>query len=53
VQSLFNDVAFRQKFLAPNVIDSIAGAPEQFAERIRTESAKWEKVIHDAGVKVE
>jgi tripartite-type tricarboxylate transporter receptor subunit TctC len=28
-------------------------SPEAFAERIRSESAKWGKVIRDAGVKVE
>jgi hypothetical protein len=44
---------FRDKFLAPSFIFSIVSSPEIFAERIRSESAKWGRVIRDAGVKVE
>jgi tripartite-type tricarboxylate transporter receptor subunit TctC len=50
---IFNDPAFQEKFLAPNFIFSVVSSPEAFAERIRTESAKWGKVIKDANVKVE
>jgi tripartite-type tricarboxylate transporter receptor subunit TctC len=50
---IFDDPAFQAKFLAPSFIFSIASPPEAFAERIRTESAKWEKVIRDANIKVE
>jgi hypothetical protein len=52
-QRIFNDPAFQEKFLAPNFIFSVVSSPEAFAERIRTESAKWGKVIKDANVKVE
>lgn len=52
-QRIFNDPAFRDKFLAPSFIFSVVSSPEKFAERIRTESAKWGKVIKDANVKVE
>ena len=52
-QRIFNDPAFREKFLAPSFIFSIVSSPEAFAERIRTESAKWGKVIKDANVRVE
>jgi tripartite-type tricarboxylate transporter receptor subunit TctC len=52
-QRIFSDPAFREKFLAPNFIFSIVSSPDEFAERIRTESAKWGKVIKDAGVRVE
>ena len=52
-QRIFADPAFREKFLAPSFIYSIAGPPEGFAERIRTDLAKWGKVIRDANVKVE
>ena len=51
-QRIFNDPAFREKFLAPSFIFSVVSSPEEFAERIRTESAKWGKVIKDANVKV-
>jgi tripartite-type tricarboxylate transporter receptor subunit TctC len=40
-QRIFNDPAFREKFLAPSFIFSVVSSPEEFAERIRTESAKW------------
>ena len=50
---IFAEPAFRDKFLAPNMIFSIASTPEQFAERIRDDDAKWGKVIKDANVKVE
>jgi tripartite-type tricarboxylate transporter receptor subunit TctC len=50
---IFSDPAFQEKFLAPSFIFSIVSSPEEFAARIRTESAKWGKVIKDANVKVE
>jgi tripartite-type tricarboxylate transporter receptor subunit TctC len=52
-QRIFDDPAFREKFLTPSFIFPIVSSPEAFAERIRTESAKWGKVIRDAGIKVE
>src|SRR5262249_44078269 len=52
-QRIFDDPGFREKFLAPNFIFSIVSSPEAFAERIRLESAKWGKVIHDANIKAE
>jgi tripartite-type tricarboxylate transporter receptor subunit TctC len=50
---IFSDPAFQEKFLAPSFIFSIVSSPEEFAARIRTESAKWGKVIKDANIKVE
>jgi len=52
-QRIFAEPAFRDKFLAPSFIFSIAGTPEDFAKRIKADYAKWGKVIRDAGVKVE
>jgi tripartite-type tricarboxylate transporter receptor subunit TctC len=52
-RSIFEDPAFREKFLTPSFIFPIVSSPEAFAERIRLESEKWGKVIRDAGVKVE
>jgi tripartite-type tricarboxylate transporter receptor subunit TctC len=52
-QRIFSDAAFRDRFLAPNMIFSIAGSPGEFAARIRADDAKWSKVIRDANVKVE
>ncbi len=52
-QRVFNEPAFREKFLAPSFIFPIVSSPEDFAERIHRESAKWGKVIKDANIKVE
>ncbi len=52
-QRIFDDPGFREKFLAPNFIFSITSSPEAFAERIRSESAKWGKLIRDANLKAE
>src|SRR5689334_16979217 len=52
-QKIFADPGFREKFLAPSMIFSIAGTPQDFAQRIKTDYAKWGKVIKEAGVKVE
>jgi tripartite-type tricarboxylate transporter receptor subunit TctC len=52
-QKIFSDPAFRDKFLTPAATFSIASSPGQFAERMRADSAKWGKVIKDAGVKAE
>ena len=52
-QRIFAEPAFREKFLAPSMIFSIAGTPEDFAQRIKADYAKWGKVIKEAGVKVE
>jgi len=52
-QRIFNDAGFRERFLARSFIYSIVSSPEEFAERIRLDSAKWGKVIRDAKIKVE
>jgi len=52
-QRIFSDPAFQQQFLTPSFIFPLVSSPDAFAERIRTESAKWGKVIKDANVKVE
>jgi tripartite-type tricarboxylate transporter receptor subunit TctC len=50
---IFDEPSFRGQFLAPNFIFSIVSPPDAFAERIRAESAKWGKLIRDAGLKIE
>ena len=52
-QRIFAAPEFRDRFLAPNMIFSIAGTPDEFAARIRADDAKWGKVIRDANIKVE
>ena len=50
---IFNDPAFRARFLDPQMFESMAGPPEEFAAFIKTERDKWAKVIREAGIKVE
>ncbi len=52
-QRIFNDPGFRQKFLDPSFIFSLTSSPESFAERIKTESAAWKKVIRAANVTID
>jgi tripartite-type tricarboxylate transporter receptor subunit TctC len=53
VQKVFADPEFREKFLVPSLLGTIAGSPDDFADYIRVEAAKWSKVIKDANLKVE
>ncbi len=53
IQKVFADPDFREKFLDRAMLDPITGSPDQFAEFIRAEAAKWSKVIKDANLKVE
>jgi tripartite-type tricarboxylate transporter receptor subunit TctC len=50
---VFNDPQFRDRVLTPSFIYSIASSPEDFAARIRSDSAKWGKVIRAANIRVE
>jgi tripartite-type tricarboxylate transporter receptor subunit TctC len=42
----------RERFLAQGV-DPVGSTPEQFGEHVRSQMAKWAKVVQDAGVKAE
>ena len=50
---IFNDPAFRARFLDPQMFESMAGPPDEFAAFIKTERAKWSKVIREANIKLE
>jgi tripartite-type tricarboxylate transporter receptor subunit TctC len=50
---IFNDPTFRARFLDPQMFESMAGPPDEFAAFIKTERAKWAKVIHEAHIQVE
>ena len=53
IQKVFADADFREKFLDRAMLEAIAGSPEQFAEFIKAEAAKWSKVVKDANLKIE
>jgi len=50
---IFNDPAFRARFLDPQMFESMAGPPEEFAAFIKAEREKWANVIHEAGINIE
>ena len=52
VRKLFADAAFEKTFMAPQFFESIAGAPAELSAHVKSDSAKWEKVIHDANIKI-
>ena len=53
IMQIFSDPAFRARFLDPQMFESMAGPPHEFAAFIRAERDKWAKVIHAANIKVE
>jgi len=53
VIKIFSDPAFRARFLDPQMFESMAGPPDQFAAYIKTERAKWAKVIADDDIKIQ
>jgi len=50
---IFRDPEFRARFLDPQMFESMAASPEEFAAYIKAERDKWAKVIHAANIKVE
>jgi tripartite-type tricarboxylate transporter receptor subunit TctC len=50
---IFSDPAFRARFVDPQMFESMAGPPDEFAAYIRAERDKWAKIIRDADIKLE
>jgi tripartite-type tricarboxylate transporter receptor subunit TctC len=53
IQKVINDPEFYKRFLEALVVQPIPGSLEAFAEYLRTDSAKWAKVIHAANLKID
>lgn len=53
VQRILADRSFRDRFLTPNLYEPMPGSPEQFANDIRRDSERWQKVIRDAKLAIE
>jgi tripartite-type tricarboxylate transporter receptor subunit TctC len=51
VARIFGDKEFRARFLDSQMFESMAASPEAFAAYIKTERAKWSKVIRDGDIK--
>jgi tripartite-type tricarboxylate transporter receptor subunit TctC len=53
VQKVMSDPAFRAKFMAPQMFESMAATPEQFGDYIRSESQSWEKIVREQNVTIQ
>jgi tripartite-type tricarboxylate transporter receptor subunit TctC len=53
VTRIFSDPAFRQRFLDPQMFESMTGPPNDFAAFVKAERAKWAKLIAEVGIKIE
>ena len=53
VRRIFAEPEFQKSLLERQYFQSIAGTPEQLADYLKSEEAKWSKVIRDAKVKAE
>jgi len=47
VQKVMSDPGFRTQFMAPQMFESMASAPEPFAQFIRSETQNWAKIIRE------
>ena len=53
VRALFADQAFLDRAIVPSMFESMVSTPEQFAEFIKTDSAKWSKVLREANIRAD
>jgi len=53
VRKLFDDPAFQERVIVPNMFEPMTSSPEQFAAFIRTDAEKWSKVLHDANIRID
>src|SRR5882762_7080844 len=53
VQKILAEPAFQQRIMAPQMFESMATSPEDFAQYIKTEIPRWAKVIREQGVVIE
>jgi tripartite-type tricarboxylate transporter receptor subunit TctC len=53
VQKILTDPAFQQKFMAPQMFESMASSPEEFSQYIKAEIPRWAKVIREQKLVIE
>ncbi len=53
VRKLFADEAFRKRVIEPNMFEPMVSTPEQFAEFIKRDNAKWSKVLREANIRID
>jgi tripartite-type tricarboxylate transporter receptor subunit TctC len=53
VRKILSDPGFQQKFMAPQLFESMASTPEEFAQTIKAETTNWAKVIREQKLVIE
>jgi tripartite-type tricarboxylate transporter receptor subunit TctC len=53
VQKILADSAFQQRFMAPQMFESMASSPEEFSKYIKAEVPRWAKVIREQKLVIE
>jgi tripartite-type tricarboxylate transporter receptor subunit TctC len=53
VQRVYASAEFQQNFLALYGYEPIISSPEEFADYVMKDAARWGKVIKDADMKIE
>jgi tripartite-type tricarboxylate transporter receptor subunit TctC len=53
VQRILADDAFRERSLNPYMFQPLAGTPAAFADHIRADVRKWERVIREANIRID
>jgi tripartite-type tricarboxylate transporter receptor subunit TctC len=53
VRKILAEPTFQQRFMAPQMFESMASSPEEFAQFIKSEIPRWAKVIHEQNLVVE
>ena len=53
VQRVLSNAEFLKKYFDPAYLRPLLGSPEQFAEYVKADDAKWSKIIKEAGVTLE
>jgi tripartite-type tricarboxylate transporter receptor subunit TctC len=53
VRKILDDPAFQQRFMAPQMFESMASSPEEFAGYVKAEIPRWAKVIREQKLVIE
>ena len=53
VMNILNDPLFREQYVTKQWFEVVGNPPEQFAEYLKTEYERWDRLIKRSGVKVE
>ena len=53
VRKILGDAAFQQRFMAPQMFESMVTSPEEFSAYIKAEIPRWAKVIHEQNLVIE